>query len=68
MQTIFSTGDMVQPTNEHSTNVLCRRRTTAASVDKETDMIVQLNGFHNHDSDLAKKEIDTIIKHAVQLT
>ena len=38
----------------------------AASVDKETDMIVQLNGFHNHDSDLAKKEIDKIIKDAVQ--
>ena len=38
----------------------------AASVDKETDMIVQLNGFHNHDSDLAKKEIDKVIKDAVQ--
>lgn len=33
---------------------------------QETDMLVQLNGFHNHDSDLAKKEIDKIIKDAVQ--
>ena len=37
----------------------------AASADKETDMLVQLNGFHNQDSDLAKKEIDKDIKDAV---
>ncbi len=34
----------------------------SCSVDKETDMLVQLNGFHTHVSDLAKKEMDKIIK------
>ncbi len=38
----------------------------AASVDKETDMLVKLNGFHTHVIDLAKKWIDEIIKDAVQ--
>ncbi len=36
----------------------------SCSVDKETDMLVQLNGFHTHVSDLAKKEMDKIIKDA----
>ncbi len=71
MQTIISTGVMVQPPNEHSTNVFCRKRTTATQLllrirKRISDMLVQLNGFHTHDSDLAKKEIDKVIKDAVQ--
>ncbi len=38
----------------------------AASVDNKTNMLVQLNGSHFHDSDLAKKEIDKIVKEAIQ--
>ena len=38
----------------------------AASVDIKTDKLVQLNGYHSHDSDLAKKEVDKIVKEAIQ--
>ena len=39
----------------------------SASVDKSSDMVVQLNGVHNHDTDTMKKEIDQVVQDAVRI-
>ena len=39
----------------------------SASVDKLSNMVVQLNGIHNHDTDTMKKEIDKVVQDAVRI-
>ena len=69
MRITFNTGNVVLRKTEHSTNVYCIKHITATQLLLliiKTDKLVQLNGYHSHDSDLAKKEVDKIVKEAIQ--